>query len=191
MVRLGDADVLLGAYRTDVPDFVFHERPAVFSRMLFWTHTDNDWEFDGIESLKGVKIGIIKGYSYGDSLDAYLAANPKQVQEGYGSDALGSLVKRLERRRVDVIIEDDWVISYYLKSNPEMQTLRMAGGVEGVPVFIPLSPANPERSGRLAQLIDAGIEALQESGEMSRIYEKYGVGVAHSVGTVGAKTGDD
>jgi polar amino acid transport system substrate-binding protein len=174
-VRTGKADVLLGAYRQDVPDFVFHDRPAATSTMQFWTLPDSDWTYTGLESLEGLEIGLIKDYSYGDEVDPYFKANPDQLQETVGKDPLVSLVRRLERGRVDVVIDDSWVMAYFLKSHPDMPRLRMAGGVEGESVYIPLSPAKVARSKELARIIDAGIEKLEKSGGLARIYERYGV----------------
>ena len=116
-VREGKANVLLGAYCGDAPDFVFHEHPAAISRMVFWKSPENDWKFDGVSSLKGVNIGLIKDYSYGDSLDAYFSAHPGQVEESSGKDPLVSLVRRLKRGQVDVIIKDSWVMGYFLETH--------------------------------------------------------------------------
>jgi polar amino acid transport system substrate-binding protein len=161
--------------RGDAPDFVFHEHPAAISRMVFWKSPENDWKFDGVSSLKGVNIGLIKDYSSGDSLDAYFSAHPGQVEESSGKDPLVSLVRRLKRGRVDVIIEDSWVMGYFLETHPEFKRLVFAGGIEGNAMYVPLSPALPKVSRNLARVIDEGIEMLKKSGELEKIYARYGV----------------
>lgn len=174
-VRTGKANVLLGAYRGDAPDFVFHEQPAAISRMEFRKLPANDWEYEGLASLEGLSIGAIKDYSYGDSLDAYFAAHPEQMQMSFGKDPLVSLVRRLERGRVDVVIEESRVMAYFLKTHPEFTELVPAGGTDGHLIYVPLSPALPDLSRDLASVIDEGIEALRKSGELEKIYARYGV----------------
>tara|TARA_A100001037_G_scaffold151147_1_gene136535 strand:- start:371 stop:703 length:333 start_codon:yes stop_codon:yes gene_type:complete len=44
---------------------------------------------------------------------------------------------------------------------------------EGVGVFTPLSPANPEKSKRLAGLIDKTVKAFESDGRLERLLEKY------------------
>lgn len=172
-MRTGLADILLGAYREDASDFVFHERPLATSRMVFWTYPESKWSFDGPASLDGLKIGIIKDYAYGEELDPYFAKHTDRVQVTSGKNPLATMVRKLEHGRVDVIIEDDWVLLHHLQEHPDLQRPRWAGAVEGVGVFTPLSPANPEKSKRLAGLIDKTVKAFESDGRLERLLEKY------------------
>ncbi len=71
-VRAGQYDAVIGAYRSDAPDFIFPQRPFAYSKTCFFICDDFNWEFEGPHSLSNIRLGVINGYSYGKSIDQYV-----------------------------------------------------------------------------------------------------------------------
>lgn len=176
-VREGKSDALVGAARTDAPDFIFPEPPPAFAGNVFVVEPSNSWRYTGIESLQNVSLGIIQDYSYGEEIDGYINANKNnrnRIQIVSGDDGLRMNLRKLLAKRVDVILDDRSVIDWTLKANPEFAAAKIVG--EASPpdgAYIAFSPAHAERSKRLADLFATKLKALQQSGEVAKIAAHY------------------
>lgn len=68
--RAGKFNGIVGAAKGDAPDFIFPTEALGVSVNAFVTGKDNSWTFTGIESLNGKTLGVIRNYSYGDTINA-------------------------------------------------------------------------------------------------------------------------
>src|SRR5690606_18781040 len=108
-VRRGDINAAVGAGHEDAPDFLYGETPVAMSRNCFYTRRDSSWRYTGIESLPAVRLGVINDYSYGDRLNAYIAARQGHgdgVQVAAGDTALDLNLSKLSHGRLDALIEN-------------------------------------------------------------------------------------
>ena len=102
MVENGEADILIGPYKT-----LEREKKMKFSTNHFYEdqivlvtnqHTKVPWS-GKLEELKDMKLGIVRGWSLGKKFERY-----KQDLEVTTADSTEKLLQMLKRNRVDIII---------------------------------------------------------------------------------------
>lgn len=173
--RAGKYNAIIGAYKEEAPDFVFPEEEFGVSRYSFYAKRGSLWTYDGIESLQSKQIGLIKGYSYGEVLNAYFKKNALRVQYSYGDDPLFQNIKKLLAGRYDTIIASETVMNY------KINEMGVVGEVINVGVtdisgnlYIAFSP-KIENSVKYADIVSKGIRNLKNSGELVKILNRYGL----------------
>jgi polar amino acid transport system substrate-binding protein len=173
-VRVGEADCAVAPTRVDGAGLALTSEPLGRSINTFFVATDSTWRYDGVASLPAVKLGVAAGYSYGDALDAYLAApGGKGVFYIRGSRrALANLFSRLVSGRVDAVLDDQLVgqeLIHYLGLRGRVQ---IAGRTpDTVDLFMGCTPN--ARGRELAALFSTGVRHLRETGELRTLMATY------------------
>lgn len=188
MARKGDYTGIIGATRHDAPDFIMPHYVLGLSDMRFWVRKNSSWNYDGLASLKGLRIGVIKDYSYGAVLDEYLQKNADsgRILWESGNDALSVNLGKLARGEIDVMPEDDNVMQHYIFEHISDATPREAGSAVTLDhiadnfLYIAFSPKNPDAK-RYAAIIDEEMPKLRASGELQRILDLYRIRDWHGV----------
>jgi polar amino acid transport system substrate-binding protein len=169
--RKGKYNAIVGAYKEDAPDFIFPENEQGLGSNSFFVSTGNPWKYSGVESLKGKKIGIMSGYSYGEVMDKFFKGNPDVVAE---SD-LVKLLEKLSEGKIDTIIEDNNVFMDAAMKNYMDEDVAEAGSVgEHNLIYVAFSPADSKSKG-YADVLSKGMVELRQSGTLKTILEKYGL----------------
>ncbi|MHB8764993.1 MAG: substrate-binding periplasmic protein [Deferrisomatales bacterium] len=176
--RRGKFSGVIGAIPADAPDFVYPAESVGTFANAFFVRAGSPWRYQGIPSLAGVALGVIRDYAYGDELDAYVErhrSDPKRVQVASGDDALDINLKKLAAGRLDVVVESAAVGRY------AVHTLGLTDRVvfccddgEALPSYIAFSPANP-RAKEYAELLSKGLVELRASGKLKEILAAYGL----------------
>jgi polar amino acid transport system substrate-binding protein len=175
--RAGRYTAIVGAIRSEVPDFVFPEGAAFPSGTHAFVRSGSDWRYAGHESLDGVSVGVILDYSYGDETDRYLQrhrANEKQVQVATGADALEKNIAKLLQGRVAVLLENPAVMQFFLARSARKDVVVPAGVLEDTEVSIAFAPGEAHARDHAAVLSE-GVRRLRASGELAEILGRYGV----------------
>jgi len=63
MVREGEFDCVVGAYKSDAPDFIFPEEPWGLIGSSFYVKKGSSWKYTNLNSLAEVRIGTIGAYA--------------------------------------------------------------------------------------------------------------------------------
>lgn len=174
-VRSGRADILIGAFKDDLPDFIYPKQSLGKAIMCIYSNR-KEWKFRGVESLKDVKTGMVKGYGYRSWFNDYVKKNPQKVQVLHGDDAFPRLIRMLAQDRVQAVPSNKAVMDYYIKTNGLQDVIFMAGcGKDGGPrnLYIALSPDNPSRSMILADIFDDELDILRKTGYLNHLLRKY------------------
>lgn len=179
MTREGQLDAVVGAFTTDGPDFVFPDTPQGRSTIALFTHPDNSWTYDGLESLHDQKLLVINGYSYTHGLDQYIEENQADRDRIWiisGPSPLTRSIYLLNQERTDIFAEDAYVMSWWSRNNTQQTVAppRKAGVVGESDVFVAFSPAR-EDSSELAELLAQGTRQRIISGRYEEILDKYGL----------------
>ncbi len=173
--RTGRYNAIIGAGKEDAPDFVFPEEEFGMYKNSFFSKRGRTWAYEGLESLRTIKIGAINAYSYGDELDKYLKENPQRVQYVYGSDPLTQNIGKLLHNRFDVLIEDENVMLQKIKEMGVADKIVNVGVTSGIgKLYIAFSP-KIAKSKEYAEILTKGIRKLKDSGELEKILAKYGL----------------
>ncbi len=178
-VGAGKFDCVVGATRTDAPDFVFAQQHWGLSSVAMYALAESQWRFSGIDSLDGVRLGVIPDYSYSEELDAYIEEhgdNPERVVKvTSGGRVAMNAVSRLISRTIDVFAEDPNVMAQTLSTLDLGERIVERGRAkEADRIFIACTPADP-RGARYAEMFSSGTTALRENGTLASILARYGV----------------
>lgn len=178
--RLGKYEGIVGAYREDAPDFVFPTDSQIRSIDEAYIKANDTWAFTDMKSLEEISIGVIRDYSYGQEVDAYVKKhldNPSKIQVASGDDALQINVKKLLAGRIRAVIEDRAVMTYYLNQTNKTKEIIPAGILGGQPIFVAFSPKTP-KSKEYAALYSQGVTELRNTGKLKEIMKKYSLNPA-------------
>ena len=171
--REGKYNAVVGAFVNEVPDFIFPDEEAGLSEISFFTLKENSWSFSSLDSLKKVKTGAIKTYSYGRELDTYFRENPLIVQYMHGEDPMTRNIKKLLAGRIDVIVADPNVFYYKSVNMNSYDRIRYAGStVNREKIYIAFSPAD-SKSEEYAELFSEGMKEIRKNGKLEIILNKY------------------
>lgn len=171
--RQGDIHGIIGAFRGDAPDFVFPDEPLGLSGNGLFVKADDPWRYTGPNSLSGRRVGVIRGYDYGNyNLPLRDYADVDVVS---GNDALTVNIRKLLLGRIDSFIEDIYVARYRLEQMEVADKVVMAvDRPDHVEAFIAFSPALPD-SALYAEILTTAVRRLRHTGELDRILARYGV----------------
>lgn len=177
-VRRGELNAAIGAYKEDAPDFVFPEHEQARLAFNFYVLNYSPWQYKGTDSLAKIKLGVIKDYSYLETLDAYIenyADDSDRLNIAYGNGALTKNVKLLMSGYIDTVIATDLVLQHLLSELGYENQLKLAGKGSNVEkAYIAFSPNHPN-SKRYAKILSDGMTALRASGKLKTILARYGV----------------
>jgi polar amino acid transport system substrate-binding protein len=145
---------------------------------MFCVKTGNPWKYSGAASLKTLKLGVIKDYTYFSAVDDYIKASPAGVVFGTGENPLQSNFTRLVQGEVGAVVDDRSVLKYTI-AKMKLQgkvSIAPASAETAVPsnLYIAFPPKNP-KSREYAKILDEGMVTLRKSGELQKILAKYGL----------------
>lgn len=172
-VRLGRIQAISSAFREEAPGFTFPSLPISQDKYCFYTASAPGWRYSGADSLAGLKVGIIQGYSYGEEIDSYVKHNPAGFEVHSGEDLTQKLARKVMLGRLDAFVEDTNLVQYLLARQPAIKLHESGCANESYPYFA-LSPTVKNGS-ELAKRFDEGLLKLHRSGALEQIMRKYGL----------------
>lgn len=180
LAREGKIHGIVGAFKDDAPDFYFPQIPFLkISPNALFTLKDSTWQYENIRSFNGMKIGVIKGYDYGEVMNTYIKSfsfsfsKTSPLTQLYGNDAVERSLKFLVRKRIDIYIDADPVFWYEAGKLGITDLVKRVGSIsEPEPCFIAFSPTLQD-SERLTLALDKGVISMKQSGEIGNIANKY------------------
>lgn len=177
-VKEGIYDAAVGAAIGDIPEATFPEESLGFVQNSMFVRKGNLWKFNGIDSLKNIRLGVVGDYYYSDEINAYLEANPKSpnIDVLLGDNAVERSITKLLDNKIDMYIEDPNVFYFTAaQMGVDRGKFDIAGELnEPEGIYIAFSPKNPQ-SEKWAQILSAGIKEFRQSGRLAEILKWYGV----------------
>ena len=179
-VASGRSAGIVGIYYTQarLRSFIVPSEPIGISVNKLFVRSDSNWTYTGSDSLKGMVLGTLSGYDYGE-LNPYITSQIRQntgkVDELHGNDALQANIRKLLEHRLDVLIEDQLVVSYAVRKLGVENRLKPAGTVEPRnKAGIAFSPKDPNAQA-YARLLSEGILELRRTGALKAILSRYAI----------------
>ena len=175
----GGVNGVIGALKSDTPDFVFPDEPIALSENTLFAKKGSSLTFNGLESLKGKRLGVVNGYSYSEKLDEYIKqnqGNAQAIDESTGDNPVEQAIRKLQAGRIDVFVEGKtvfWaqVAKMGLSRDDFVEVAKVS---EPEPLYVSFSPKKDDAKA-LAAKLTAGIRELRASGELAKILAKYSV----------------
>jgi polar amino acid transport system substrate-binding protein len=174
-IQTGKYHIALGAYKRSGRNLLFPSETIGKSIIGFYTFIDSSWTFSGVDSLRRINSGIIRGYAYHNKLDSFFKSNPSLVTLAHGSNALERSFKSLIRGDVGNVVGDINVLNEKARQLNLIQKVRMAGNLKSSEdLYLAVSEAHPNAR-RLTKIISKGIVTLRKTARLKEILSKYGV----------------
>lgn len=173
----GTFDCVVGAYKDDVPDFVFPKEHWGLDQAFFFVQKDDSWSYTDLQALaaSSATLALVGGYNYSEEFDAFAKANASKVQYVNADNALENNIKKVLAGRATATIESKLVMSAKLKDLGLKGQLKTAGALqEPTEMYIACSPKKSS-SQAYVDMIDKGTQTLRASGKLAEILSKYGV----------------
>jgi polar amino acid transport system substrate-binding protein len=169
----GDVDAIIPAFKGETPGFIFPENAVSVSQYCFYVSEEEPWRYAGPDSLESIRFVATSGYSYSNTIDAYIEANLEQgVTLIMGDDIPRRLGELVRMGRFNALLDDRLL----LESAQSRAGLVNAGCLEERHAgYLALSPEHPDRSNTIAQAFDRGIRKIRADGRLCTILEKYGL----------------
>jgi len=120
MLENGQADCVIILIKTPQRQkFLRFTEPIVTARGLIWSSTErakHPIHFETLQDLRRYKIGITRGYSYGQDFDNFLQSmNVETANSDYSN-----LLKLLEHR-IDIFPGNELVVQSLINQHPELR----------------------------------------------------------------------
>lgn len=179
--REAKAVAIVGALKSDAPDFIFPEKSIAQQKSCFYKLKSSKWKYVGTDSLASVKLGLVSDYKYGNPVDNWLTEmteeKKKQLSYVEGVGTAQKLFEALKAKKIDVLIEDESVVDF-LSTQPNQPLsgidYTQVGCLEAQPLYVAFSPKHPA-SKELAMLYDKGYAKFIGSKKFSEIKKKYSI----------------
>lgn len=173
--RANKVQGLIGCSVVDAPDFIYPKNSLGLMKNAYFVSKKSKWSYTGRPSLQGLRIGVINGYTYGDSVDNLIRTRHRSFVPFSGDRPLEQIIRMIQAGRLDGFIENPVVLQYTsVIARIALEDLKLAGWVENrdPSLFIAFSPNNP-KSQEYAKILSRGVDELRRSGELQRILDKY------------------
>jgi polar amino acid transport system substrate-binding protein len=136
---------------------------------------DDNWIYNGVDSLLSRKVGVIRGYDYEGEVDNYIVTRKDVFKPMGGNDALTKNIRKLYAKRINTVIESVPVMRAKARELGLEGAIKLVGAfAEPQPLYIACAPDKP-RSHELIELVNATTKKLRASGELEKIMQKYGL----------------
>ncbi len=182
MVSKGRADAVINILKKSAPGLIYPKEPISSISGAVFVHKSVNWSYSGGASLSKVKLGLIRGYGYGDGnpdLANYIehyTDDPSRIMWVTGSSPLKRIMQMIMHGRINATIDEKNVGEYVIRMMGLEDEIFYAGNTTPIPEFSYMAFApNNKDSEMLAKMFDEGISQLRRSGELDRILGKYGL----------------
>ncbi len=171
-VREGTYDILTNMWMTESrkQDFLFSE-PYAENQIKFIKRKGEPFVYTGLESLKGLTVGVVRGYGYGDDF-----WNAPDFEREEANDLVTN-VKKVVAGRVDLTLEDEIVARYILSQKaPELleQIEFTQGSLSSNKLYVTAGLKHPKHQ-ELVEAFNKGLEEIKANGTYNAIFAKYGI----------------
>jgi polar amino acid transport system substrate-binding protein len=172
LAEKGEVDAIVGIGDIRGKNLLTTSLPLEYSMTDAFTRNDTEWIYDGIDSLRGKKIGVVMGGIIDEVTKHYIGINypinPGAFSVQEEKNAVIESIADLIDSDSDVYIEDYRVVHGL---DPYIRNAGHVGKIKA-PVYIAFSKALPD-STKYIQYFTEGIASLKATGEYDSLRLKY------------------
>ena len=169
-VESGIYDILPDVWMTETrKKALFFSKPYASNDIKFISLKGDPFEFDGLNSLRGKQVGVIRGYGYSEEFNRSDEFKKEPVP-----DFMLNL-KKLVTHRIDLTLEDEIVARHRIaKEAPGMfDKVRFSQkSLSRKGLYIASGYKNP-RHQEIIAAFNKGLEAIQANGTFAEIMKNY------------------
>ena len=170
-VKNGNIDVLVATWYTEERTaYLRYSEPYMQNQLKFIKQAGDNFEFDGLASLSGKTVGVVRDYGYGDEF-----SNAPNFTRPETNNIASNLLK-LKAGRIDLTLEDEIVALSTMKNegidSSAFDFTENALSVNNLHVSSGIANA---RSEEIIAAFNRGLVAIRDNGTMAELLSKYGV----------------
>lgn len=170
LIQKKRADLLIGAWYTEERNKYLLYSDVIFSSSIrLIKNSESDFEFEGIPSLKGKRVGTILSYQYGDEFLRHVGI------ERITSDNLLNNIHNLLAGRIDLTLDDHYVVRYMLDKHIKDWKNRISlvkKPFSKKDLYLAANRSNPMFK-TIIEAFNSGLEQLKEEGRYESIISSY------------------
>ncbi|RSD30575.1 transporter substrate-binding domain-containing protein [Vibrio pectenicida] len=170
-VKDGRIDILVATWFTNERTaFLNYSEPYLENSLKFIKRKGDAFEYNGMDSLSGKTIGIIRNYGYGD--DFLGASNFKKPE----ANDLVSNAKKLIAKRIDLTLEDELVAKSTLSgAGMNVADFEFTNNALSVNPLHVTSGLKNSNNGKYIDAFNKGLAEIKANGAFDKILAKYGI----------------
>jgi len=164
----GDADLIFPATKTKkrLEKFHFSKFPTDLQNFLVYVRHDSNLKWNGLESLKGLRIGTMNEWSFGQKWDA------ADYIDKYRTFKVVSALKMLENHRLDGVVGYEITFDYALKKAGMSHKIKKLPPFDNSEEFLIGLKKHPQAK-RLIEDFNRGREIIIHNGVFEKINKKW------------------
>ncbi len=169
-------DGVLGGNNTHFPDLIQTKKSIVTNSVGFYVRHDTQWRYNGIASLKKIRIGRTLGFkTMNKEIDNYLEGSSTPcVQHLSGKRTEERNLIKLMKSRIDVFVGGSMTTAYIIKKMElTNKIIRVSDPISLFHNHILFHPRN-SKAEYYIRLIDMKLPELEKSGKLKNILKRYG-----------------
>lgn len=170
MIKQQRADLLIGAwYTAERNSYLLYSMPIFSSVLQFLKNKNSSFEYLGLDSLEGLRVGTISSYQYDQG---FLQNNSI---EKITSASLLNNINNLIIGRIDLTVDDHYVLKHTLDKhidNWQSKLSLVANPLTDKQIFIAANRTNPQ-SQAIIKAFNLGLVQLKKEGRYKKIIQSY------------------
>lgn len=178
MVQNGKADGILGVLKGSAPSLIYPKTEIAKYEVSVFTLKSNQWKYNGIDSLKKMRLGLLQGYYYedlGPEFEKFLK-DPVNKPNIFWTTSLARSLIMVERNRLDAVLEVKDVVQNVINNEKLSDKIKYSGTITSRDSlgFVGFTREN-SKSQQYADIFDEGMIKLRKSHQFKRILDQYNV----------------
>ena len=168
--EIGDADGVLSALFTqERAQYLYYTSEPLFEvRTVMFTLKESPLtQLSSLEDLKGQRIGMVSGYSYGEEFDNF----PGLQKYACKDDAV--LVQNLSKSRIDVAVAHEFVFKFASRQLGLQDRFKEVYTLSQYPSYLTFSKTLGEKGQQLVKDFDQVLREMKNSGRIEAIINSY------------------
>ncbi len=168
-VERGMADVIFPAVKTEEREktFYFSDEYVHFTNVILYLSKDSGFKWNGIKSLIGKRVGVIRGWSYGKQWEA----SSKKI-EAHEVDSIQRCFVLLKFNRVIGIVGYEIPFDYYIKQNNLTNKYIKSPSINSKPSYLMGTKSN-KKTHKILAAFDKGKREIIQNGKFDQIVNKW------------------
>ncbi|HFQ5377020.1 TPA: transporter substrate-binding domain-containing protein [Vibrio vulnificus] len=170
-VKDGRVDVLVATWFTqERTSYLNYSQPYLENSLKFIKRSGDGFEYNGMDSLSGKNVGIIRNYGYGDEFLKATNFNKPEAND------LVANAKKLLAKRIDLTLEDELVAKATLSgAGMKLSDFDFTNNALSVnPLHVTSGLANA-KNGEIIEAFNKGLAEIKANGTFDKILMKYGI----------------
>ena len=174
-----------------IPINLLFPKTATFKyRYAFFIHKDKTWKYNGIDSLRNMRIGNIPGYDYSPIstvFENYLIKNKSNsalVYYAYGNNGAAQIFDLIAKKRVDLFSESFLIGANIINHKSLKDKIKIAGFFKTPLILKPGFSSKNRDVNKLMDIWDKGRTEIEAQNKINSYLKKYGFSLDKNTGMV-------